>query len=445
MNTFSYKEIFRASLILCLVFCSSVLVSAQGDSLSQPGRHKAGYRSVTVTRSNATTFTARLYYPATTSGQNTTYDGSGAPYPAITFGHGFFQAVSTYQSTLEHLATHGYFVIASNSESGLFPSHQNFANDLRTCLDYLTLENSSSTSALFNQVAINRFGASGHSMGGGASILAASQDTRIKALANLAAAETNPSATAAMPAIAAPLMLISGGADTIVPVSSNGQLMYNAAGTAKILPIIQGGWHCGFQDANGFGCDSGTIPREHQLRESRRLLTAFFNLYLVRTEINWKQVWGSELQNSLVSSQSNSGIEMSPTSQTVAVLNGAETAFSISITNRGSVPESYLILVDQQRVWDLDINPEQTILLQPNQSKTITFVPRRLRYSPQLNTMLLISTRKVSDGLTRSFVNVTLQQVTPETAKRYSDENCVKRQTASQILLRNRGSKCYDK
>ncbi len=398
-------------LVLCSL-CFSLATFAQGDSLSQPGAYRAGYRSVTVTRANSTTFTARLYYPALTTGQNAAYDGSGAPYPAITFGHGFFQAVSTYQSTLEHLATHGYFVIASDSESGLFPSHQNFANDLRTCLDYLTQQNSNQTSVLFNQVAVNQFGASGHSMGGGASILAAAQDPRIKALANLAAAETNPSATVAMPSVSAPVMLISGSSDTIVPVASNGQLMYNAATTPKLLPVIQGGWHCGFQDANGFGCDSGTIQRDQQLGESRRLLTAFFNLYLARNETNWKQVWGPEIQNNLVIAQSNSGVEISPLSQTVTVSSAAGTTFSLNITNRGNVPESYSVLIEQQpQLWDVETNPVQTVAIQPNQTATINFIPRRLRNRPRLSNVLLISTRRVSDGLTRNYSKVTLRQM----------------------------------
>ena len=73
--------------------------------------------------------------------------------------------------------THGYFVIASDSEGGLLPNHQNFADDIKRCLTYLEQENANTTSVLFAQVATAKFGASGHSMGGGASILAAAQDT----------------------------------------------------------------------------------------------------------------------------------------------------------------------------------------------------------------------------------------------------------------------------
>ncbi|MBP6001984.1 MAG: dienelactone hydrolase family protein [Pyrinomonadaceae bacterium] len=398
--------------LILLVFLTVVAfvlsVTAQADPLSQPGSFRPGWRSITVTRANNTTFTARLYYPATASGQNAPYDAAGAPYPAITFGHGFFQAVSSYQSTLEHLATHGYFVIASDSESGLFPSHQNFADDIKRCLTYLEQENANSASTLFAQVVTSKFGASGHSMGGGASILATAQDSRIKALANLAAAETNPSATAVMPAINVPVNLLSGSADTIVPVASNGQLMYNGGNTPKILPVIQGGWHCGFQDANGFGCDTGTITRGQQLAETRRMLTAFFNLYLKSDETAAKKVWGSELENTLVQAQRNSGIEISPQTQNVNAPVGVPTTFSVTITNRGSAAASYSVFVEQRR-WIVITSPQQSAVLNPDQSAIITFRVRRLWKNSSLLNGHVVSIRSNTDNLTRSYANVTLR------------------------------------
>ena len=383
-------------------------VFAQTDPLSQPGRYRAGWRSVTVTRANSSTFTARLYYPATATGQNTTYDGGGAPYAAITFGHGFFRPVSSYQSTLEHLASHGYFVIASDSEGGLFPNHQNFADDIKRCLTYLEQENASAASVLFGQVATTKFGASGHSMGGGASILATAQDSRIKALANLAAAETNPSAAAAMPQITVPVSLISASSDTIVPVASNGQTMFNAAVTPKLLAVIQGGWHCGFEDANGIGCDTGSITREQQLGQTRRLLTSFFNLYLKRSEADWKQVWGSTLEEPLVIAQRNPGFEIGPVTQEAAAPVGVNTVISVSVTNRGQTPESYTVFVEQRR-WIVFTNPQQTGVLAPNQSATISFRVRRLWKNSVLLNRIYVSLRKDSDTLTRSAATIDLR------------------------------------
>lgn len=393
---------------MVVVLIASIGLNAQTNSLANPGPYSAGWRSVTVTRANSSTFTARFFYPATVAGQNATYNGAGAPYPAVTFGHGFFQTVSTYQSTLEHLATHGYFVIATDSEGGLAPNHQNFADDIKRCLTYLEQENASSASVLFGQVAVGKFGASGHSMGGGSSILATSQDTRIKALSNLAAAETNPSATAAMPAITVPVQLISGSADTIVPVASNGQLMFNATVSPKILPVIQGGWHCGFQDANGFGCDNGSITRAQQLAETRRLLMAFFDLYLKRSEGNWKQVWGAELDNALVVSQRNSNIELSPVTQTATAPVGVNTTVNVTVTNRATSPAAFTVFVEQRR-WIVVTNPTQTASLAPGQSVTISFRVRRLWKNPTLINRLDVSLRNNADGLTRSTTTIELR------------------------------------
>jgi predicted dienelactone hydrolase len=398
----------RGFLIILFMLFAAGGVFAQADPLSQPGPYGAGWRSVTITRPNNSTFTARLYYPAAANGQNAAYNGSGAPYPAITFGHGFLQAVSTYQSTLNHLATHGYFVIASDSESGLFPSHQNFANDLRFSLDYLTQQNGDQTSFLFNQVATMRYGAGGHSMGGGASLLATAADARIKAVANLAAAETNPSAVSAMANVNAPASLISGSADTIVPVSSNGQLMYNAGRAPKMLPVIQGGWHCGFQDSNGIGCDNGTITRTQQLAETRRLLTAFFDLYLKGIEGRWKQVWGNEFSTALTSAQRDSGIELTPATQNVPTPVGAETTFTVTVTNRGSSPAAYRAFVEQRR-WIIASSPDVTAAVAPNASTNITFRVRRLWKNNLLLDNILISVRNENDGLTRNFTPVTLR------------------------------------
>lgn len=390
---------------LFFVSCSYFAVFAAENDRAQPGRYLAGWRTVTITRPNSTTFTARLYYPATQAGQETPLDPAGAPFPAITFGHGFFQAVSTYQSTLEHLATHGYFVIATNSESGLFPNHQNFANDLRFSLTFLEQENSDPGSVLFGRVAINKFGASGHSMGGGASILASAQDARIRALANLAAAETNPSAKMAMTSVNVPFSLISASADTIVPVATNGQDMYNRGRAPKLLPIIQGGWHCGFQDANGIGCDNGTIQRAQQLAETRRLLTTFFDLYLKQDISVRDQVWGSGLFTPLVTAERNSGIGLSPLSQEISASVGVNVSFQIAIENMGDLPVAFRIEAAQRR-WIVNIQPATTAVIAPKETATVTLSTRRLwKNLPTLNELPIVVT-KAGDPLTASFAKV---------------------------------------
>lgn len=113
---------------------------------AMPGFYRAGRWRVIVRRPNNTTFNAQLYYPATATGDNTPYDGSGAPYPAISFGHGFLQPPERYRSILEHLATWGYFVIATESGLELFPNHRTYSEDMRHCLTYLEQQHAEPTS-----------------------------------------------------------------------------------------------------------------------------------------------------------------------------------------------------------------------------------------------------------------------------------------------------------
>jgi dienelactone hydrolase len=287
-----------------LVLAAFVAVApARAQDYALPGPYPASTRTVTVTRANATTFTARLSYPAAAPGANQPFSPLAPAGPIISFGHGFVQTTGTYASTLDHLATWGFIVIASDSEGGLAPNHQNFANDLRTCVTWLEQQHALPASFLFGKVDARRVGLSGHSMGAGASILAgASGDTRIDAIANLAAANTNPSSITASSSLRVPLSLISGSSDTIVPVASNGQLMFDAssaAGAPSQLPLITGGFHCGFQDSSfPFGCDSSSLPRATQLSLTRRLLTEFFQFHLSREPATrrslFPRVWGTQ-------------------------------------------------------------------------------------------------------------------------------------------------------
>jgi predicted dienelactone hydrolase len=265
--------------------------SARAEDLSTPGPYPAGWRTVTVTRPDQTTFSARVHYPALAAGQNAARDTALPPLPAVTFGHGFLTPVSAYQSTLQHLATHGYIVIASESEGSLFPSHSRFAGDLSHCLTYLIQQSDAPGSWLEGAIDPLRLGASGHSMGGGASILAAAADPRIRALAPLAPAETNPSAATAAANLSIPFTAIVGTQDTITPTASHGQLMYNAApGPRRMISQI-GGFHCGYIDSSTFGCDSGAMPRAEQLALTRALLTAFFDLHLKGDHFRAPLVW----------------------------------------------------------------------------------------------------------------------------------------------------------
>lgn len=291
MNKILVKSVFYSVLL------STLAGWAGGQDFSVPGPYAAGWREVTITRPNNSTFTALLYYPAQTATQNAVIHSQASPCPGISFGHGYQTNPDKYRSTFAHLASWGYVVIASRSGGELFPSHQNFANDLSTCLTWLIEQTENPASFLYQFVNSDALALSGHSMGGGASILAATADHRVKAVANLAAANTKPSAITAIQSVQVPVSLISGSDDTVVPVGSHGQLMYNSALAPKQLPVIQGGYHCGFMDSNILFCDSGSLSRNEQLAITQHLLTAFFELHLKHNYAVWGWVWGSAMLN----------------------------------------------------------------------------------------------------------------------------------------------------
>lgn len=264
--------------------------SAAGLPFAEPGPWPAGWRRVEVAPSVGTPFWALVTYPAESAGDGADLDGAGGPYPAIAFGHGFFQEPVRYAGLLAHLATWGFVVIATESQGGLAPDHARFAADLSDTLTYLERAQADEGSWLRGAVRLDRFGASGHSMGGGASLLATAADRRIRAVANLAAAETRPSALAAMSQVAVPLHLIVGSEDAIVAPAST-QRLYEAARPPRLFTTIVGGHHCGFQnDPFPIGCDRGSLPAAEQMALTKHLLTAFFRLYLT-DDGDWDAVW----------------------------------------------------------------------------------------------------------------------------------------------------------
>ncbi len=406
-------------LILLLAFLPGFAIlrpDVGPNGLSDPGPYQyAGWQQVTVTRPDNSTFTARLYYPAYSSGSGAPYNGSGAPYPALSFGHGFLTSHTYYQSTLEHLTTWGYFVIATESGMDLFPDHQAYANDLRYCLTYLEQQNADSASWLYGQVDTDHFGLFGHSMGGGAGILATAADPRVRAMATLAAAETNPSAIAQMPNIQVPARLIAGDQDGIVDWQQNTLLMYNAGRPPRQLPRIVGGWHCGFLDSNMLFCDSGPLARATQLAITRRLLTGFFNLYLQGDQPVWRDVWGPERDDDPLAPlhAEDAGHGLGPYAQAGQAAEGRTITYTLRITNTGPYGAVRYTLWAEDNAWTVTFPLTQTPPLNSGQAATAWAVVHVPAGTAPLTDTALLSVRSERDGGTRVYGYVTTQALPP--------------------------------
>ncbi|MFI1444459.1 alpha/beta hydrolase family protein [Streptomyces fructofermentans] len=261
---------------------------------SAPGALAVAYTDLTVSAAGRS-YSARVWYPGTAAGANAPV-APGA-HPGLAFGHGFFQGITQYETILKHYASWGFIVVTPKSQGGLFPSHSAFADDLNAGLTWLTTQNGTAGSRFAGTVDTTRLGLSGHSMGGGAALLAASRNAAVKSVSTLAAAETNPSAVAASGTLRIPAQYVGGSADTVAGVADHQQKMYNAKPAPTQLRVITGGFHCGFEDSSGFGCDSGTITRAAQQQATRGITTSWFLHTLGGDGSLRDQVWGAAAQN----------------------------------------------------------------------------------------------------------------------------------------------------
>jgi len=190
-----------------------------------------------------------IYYPALTAGDDVPVAPPPAGgFPPLAFGHGYLMAYDDYDYVGTALVPFGYILALSRTEGGLFPSHEEFGKDLAFLVRKIQQEGANPASLFYGAVAATG-AVMGHSMGGGASVLAAAEDPAITAVANLAAAETNPSAIAAAAGITAPALMFAGSNDCVAPPSQHQIPIYEALGSGcKALVTVTGGSHCQFAE-----------------------------------------------------------------------------------------------------------------------------------------------------------------------------------------------------
>ena len=219
-----------------------------------------------------------IYYPANTSGDNVSV--ASGRFPVITFGHGFAMAWSAYATIWQHYAERGYILAFPRTEGGLIPgpSHGDFGTDLKQVSDKM-LALDANSSSLFNGKILQKAAIIGHSMGGGASFLAAANNSNIETVIGLAPAETNPSAIASASNVSVPALIFSGSADGVTPPAEHHIPIYNGlTSSCKSFVSISGGAHCYYANTD-FNCDFGESVSSPSISISRaEQQTAMFGL-----------------------------------------------------------------------------------------------------------------------------------------------------------------------
>lgn len=261
-----------------------------------------------------------IYYPADVPGDNMPV--AAGNFPVLIFGHGFLMSWDAYENFWTALVPAGYVICFPTTETGLMPSHGEFGLDLAFVATQMQAEGNDNTSLFWGALA-PKTALMGHSMGGGASFLAADGDTTISALVNFAAAETNPSAIAAAAHITIPALLFSGDDDCVTPPSDHQNPMYDSLASAckTHISIIKGG-HCYFAE-NNFSCTLGESfcnPTLDITREEQHDITFDFLKLWLDYSLNGNQqaftVFNDSLQRStrIQSSQSCNTTALQPVS-----------------------------------------------------------------------------------------------------------------------------------
>ena len=222
-----------------------------------------------------------IYYPSNVAGENVVMETSTATsFPVLSFGHGFVMTWDAYENYWNFLVPNGYIMIFPKSEGSFSPSHLDFGKDLSFILDQMTVLGNNPTSLFYNRISTMN-AVMGHSMGGGASFLAAQLNPNIKTLVNFAPAETTPSAIQAATTVTIPSLIFSGVNDCVTPPNANQIPMYTGlASSCKTLINIIGGSHCQMSN-NNFFCGVGESSCSPQPTITRTVQQNIINSYML--------------------------------------------------------------------------------------------------------------------------------------------------------------------
>ncbi|MTD14360.1 alpha/beta hydrolase [Nakamurella sp. YIM 132087] len=204
----------------------------------------------------------------------------GRGLPVVAFGHGWMQPVSRYTETFKFLASWGIVVVAPDTARGPIASHGGLALDLRNALAIAAAGRLGGGRVRVDPA---KAGVMGHSIGGGAAVLAAGADPDIKAVVTVTAAETRPSAISAGARIMTPSLHLVGGDDDMAgeDIDADGAKIAALWGGPTQLRTMKGVGHLGLPEGTHWTTalmgSSGVTAAQ---KATRTLAAAFFLRHL---------------------------------------------------------------------------------------------------------------------------------------------------------------------
>lgn len=159
----------------------------------------------------------------------------GRRHPVILWGNGTGSQPANYAGLLSHWARQGFVVAAANT------GQAGSGMDMLNCLTYLAQRNAAADGPYAGKLDLSHVGASGHSQGGRGAIMAG-RDPRVGFTAPfMPAGRGGPPAEGAKPA--GPMLLLSGGADTVAPPETAQKALFDQASGPVFWATAEGVGH----------------------------------------------------------------------------------------------------------------------------------------------------------------------------------------------------------
>ena len=165
----------------------------------------------------------------------------GRHHPVIVWGNGTgTPTVIVYEWLFNQWASHGFIVAAANTSSA------GTGKEMIACLDWVEAQNSVAGSPYQGHVSIGNAASSGHSQGGGGAIMAG-RDPRFRATVPFMAYTQGLGHDAASQSEQhGPMLLMSGGQDTIAPPDANQRPVFQSSNVPTFWGILAGADHVTF-------------------------------------------------------------------------------------------------------------------------------------------------------------------------------------------------------
>ncbi len=278
----------------------TLAVKGKGDT---PSQWMTGHTTVTAIdheRGNRK-IPVEIWYPAREEGKDKPLTEAEASFPVIVFGHGYVLSPGSYKNIIDLVVAEGYIIAFPLKEQRLFPGHNDLAQDLAFTVRQFEAWGKDSSSLFYGRLSGQNC-VMGHSMGGGAAVLAAAMEPRIGKLALLAPFDTRPSAISAAPQVSCASLIIAGSSDCVTPPKKNQIPLYEAlASDDKMYISITGGTHCGMTSSKILcpAAECTCFPRKTIHKKEQHALIALYLMPWLDAMLRGHSEEKNKLENSL--------------------------------------------------------------------------------------------------------------------------------------------------